>query len=97
MPVFYSLGNLVSAQDEPERILGGLAEVSWERDENGAALLAGYELLPVITHQESGDYSAMLLDDYTEELAARHRLGITKKQLEELWEKSQMRRTNPGN
>ena len=90
MPVFYSLGNLVSAQDAPERILGGLAGVTWERDENGAPLLAGYELLPVITHQESGDYSARLPEDYTEELAARHRLGITKKQLEELWEKSQM-------
>lgn len=97
MPVFYSLGNLVSAQDEPERILGGLAEVSWERSEDGMPELSGYELLPVITHQEPGDYSAMLLDDYTEELAARHRLGITKKQLEELWEKSQMRWTNPGN
>lgn len=103
MPVFYSLGNLVSAQDEPERILGGLAGVSWERCgsgencESGEIRLAGYELLPVVTHQEGGDYSARLLEDYTEELASRHRLGITKKQLEELWENSQTRRTNPGN
>ena len=97
MPVFYSLGNLVSAQDEPERILGGLAEVSWERDENGAPELAGYELLPVVTHQEPGDYSARLLEDYTEELGAQHRLGITKQEMEELWEKSQPRRTTPGN
>ena len=113
MPVFYSLGNLVSAQDEPERILGGLVRVEWDRcgkedslepgeigrsepgkpgesgkpGKSGRIRLVSYELLPIVTHQEAGDYSAWLLENYTEEQAARHRLGITKQQLEELCEK----------
>lgn len=85
MPVYYSLGNLISAQDQPERVLGGLAEVSWERGTDGTPRLSAYELVPVVTHQELGDraagkaadYSARLLSDYTQELASRHRLGVT--------------------
>lgn len=83
MLVYYSLGNFVSAQDTPERILGGMAQFRVSVTLNGCAVVeAG--LAPVVTHQADGVYTAYLLEDYTEELAGRHRLGITLEELREI-------------
>lgn len=76
MLVYYSLGNFVSAQDEPERILGGMAQFKAAITLNGCEIVeAG--LIPVVTHQADGLYTAYLLEDYTQELAEQHRLDIT--------------------
>ena len=80
MLVYYSLGNFVSAQDKPERIVGGMAQFRAAITLNGCEIVEA-DLAPVVTHQADGLYAAYLLEDYTEELARQHRLGVT---LEEL-------------
>jgi poly-gamma-glutamate capsule biosynthesis protein CapA/YwtB (metallophosphatase superfamily) len=64
MLVYYSLGNMISAQKGKEHILGGLADVTFEKDAGGRIRIARYELLPLITHQEKGNYSAWIYDEY---------------------------------
>ena len=76
MLVYYSLGNFISAQDTLERVVGGMAEFKVEITIDGCEITQA-QLLPVITHQSEGRYTAYLLKDYTEELAAKHRLGVT--------------------
>ena len=75
VPVFWSLGNLVSRQDQPERVLGGLAEFTVRRIPGGTEI-TDCRLVPVITHQTGDTTSGWLLSDYTESLAAEHRLDI---------------------
>ena len=82
MLVFYSLGNLVSAQSGTGRILGGLADVVFEKAPDGECEIVRYDLIPTITHQQKGCYAAWLLDDYPEELLRTHR---QKTGLEELF------------
>ncbi len=76
MLVYYSLGNFVSAQDKPECIVGGMARFRVAITLNGCEIVEA-DLAPVVTHQADGLYTAYLLENYTEELAGRHRLGIT--------------------
>ena len=80
MLVYNSLGNLVSRQDQPGRILGGLAEFSVQWTPHGNRICGG-RLVPVVTHQTAEETTVYLLADYTEELAAHHRLGIRKEDL----------------
>ena len=75
VPVFWSLGNLVSRQDQPERVLGGLAEFTVRRIPGGTEI-ADCRLVPVITHQTEDATSVWLLSDYPESLAAEHRLDV---------------------
>lgn len=102
VPVYWSLGNLVSRQDQPERIVGGLAEFTVRRVPCGASSssafasapaasgpavsdpaasgparrcqIADRRLVPVVTHQTEDHTTVYLLDEYTEALAAEHRL-----------------------
>ena len=75
MPVFWSLGNLISRQDQPEQVLGGLAEFSVQYSPEGCRI-ADCRLVPVITHQTKDTTTAYLLSDYTEKLAEAHRLDL---------------------
>ena len=75
MPVFWSLGNLVSRQDRPECVLGGLAEFTVRRFPGGCEV-TDCRLVPVITHQTEDATTVWLLEDYTEEKAAEHRLDV---------------------
>lgn len=70
--VFWSLGNFISNQDSTEKILGGMADITIEK-KNGNAYVKSYKMLPTVTHADSGGYSAYLLSDYTDALAASHR------------------------
>lgn len=89
MLVYYSLGNFVSAQDTPERILGGMAQFRAAITINGCEIVeAG--LVPVVTHQADGLYTTYLLDDYTEALAGQHRLGIALDELKAIAERGGM-------
>lgn len=80
MPVFYSLGNFLSHQVDPQNMLGGLASVTLEKSPKGAVRVAECTLEPTINvmlyRGEHGrfDYRPMLLTDYTDELAARHHI-----------------------
>ena len=86
MLVYYSLGNFVSAQDMPDRILGGMAQFKAVITLNGCEIVEA-DLVPVVTHQADGLYTAYLLEDYTEELAGQHRLGITLDELKAIAER----------
>lgn len=88
MPVFYSLGNFLSHQVDAVNMLGGMASVTIEKDDSGVRLTS-CELLPtinVIIHRDwagNFDYRPMLLRDYTEELAQKHRIPGTG--VEQMW------------
>lgn len=75
VPVYYSLGNFISNQDQIPRMLGMFGEITLYKDEDGVHVKEA-EATPIVTH--IGCYSeyfkVYLLDDYTEELAAEHRL-----------------------
>ncbi|MBQ1264239.1 MAG: CapA family protein [Oscillospiraceae bacterium] len=78
VPVFYSLGNFLSHQMQPQNRLGGMASMTIGRDENGV-YVKEYALTPtvnVMMRREEGwfNYRPMLLEHYTDELAAKHRL-----------------------
>ncbi len=67
---YYSLGCLVSGLNAPEHFLGGMAEFSIDRSDNGTYTVTGAKLKPVVTHRANGDeYSTYLLADYTDEIA----------------------------
>lgn len=79
MPVFYSLGNFFSHQIEAQNMLGGMASLTLERGEDGVVRLSECTLEPTVnvifrhTDDQYFDYQPMLLRDYTDEIAARHR------------------------
>ena len=93
VPVFYSLGNFLSHQTEPENMLGGMASVTICKDEAGA-YVEDYELLPTVNlitkNPDTGwyNYLPMLLSDYTPELAATHHIaGCSVEQMQTLFDK----------
>ncbi len=75
VPVLYSLGNFVSAQNKPKRLIGGMANITFTKDfQTGEVTLSKPQLDIVITHYRSG-YSGIKLyrlEDYTAELAGVH-------------------------
>ena len=55
MLVYYSLGNFVSCQTEMPRMIGGMAEITLEHDEdNNNSYIKNYSLTPLITQE--GEY-----------------------------------------
>lgn len=89
--VYYSLGNFISSQDEVPRVLGGLADITITKTtyNNEVSLeITDYNMIPLVTHQESGLYTTYRLDEYTNELAAKHKLrgkGLSVEQLNQLY------------
>ncbi len=85
--VFYSLGNFLSNQSGTDKILGGMASVTIEK-ENGVTKVTHYEMLPTVTHAD-GKYTAYMLSDYTDELAKKHRRApaLTVEKLQSLFDK----------
>ncbi len=73
MLVYYSLGNYVSGQTKKDRVVGGMAKVSIEKDyKTNESYITEYELDPIVTQQ--GEYTAYKLEDYTDELANQNRI-----------------------
>ena len=75
VPVLYSLGNFVSAQDKVRRLIGGMANVTFTKDHSTGKVTVGKPQLDiVITHYGAGFAGIKLyrLADYTETLAASH-------------------------
>lgn len=75
VPVFYSLGNFISAQNRPDTMLGGMAKVQMVYDKaTGKLSMTELGIIPLVT-----DYTASYknitiypLNSYTEAQANRH-------------------------
>jgi len=76
MLIYYSLGNMVSRQDRPESSIGGLASFTISRTPEGCTFKDPL-LLPVIAHQSATWSQAGMLDRYTAEQAASHRMHLS--------------------
>lgn len=84
---YYSLGNYVSTQKQPLCMLEEMAWVTFHVSENGVAIAEERTgALPLVCHYTSGPIrleNVYLLEDYTEEQAARHGIrsygGVTLK------------------
>lgn len=75
MLVYYSLGNFISTQKQPECLLGGMADITITRNPQTRELsISDSQLIPLVTHYnyEKNEYSVYKLEDYTEELAGEH-------------------------
>lgn len=73
--VAYSLGNFISAQDRMPRLVGGILDVSVEKDgETGTVFLREPKLRPVITQYGAGSAGVHLVlwENYTQALAQKH-------------------------
>ncbi len=81
MLVYYSLGNFVNwtsgkGAKVANRMVGGLANVTIELDEQGKAFIADYGVEAVVAHVESkiNGITVYLLSEYTEELAKKNEI-----------------------
>ncbi|MCM1187375.1 MAG: CapA family protein [Lachnoclostridium sp.] len=79
MLVYYSLGNFVNwtsgtGEGVANRMVGGMAQITLERAEDGRVLIADYGVMPLVCHVEAGTdgVTVYALSDYTEELAERN-------------------------
>lgn len=79
MLVYYSIGNYVNwtsgtGKGVANRMVGGMANVTISRDEDGTAFIAEYGVEPVVCHVEgqTNGITVYLLKEYTEELAQRN-------------------------
>lgn len=78
--VYYSLGNFISAQDEPERMIGGMASFTLTYDfTNQKTSFENVEFIPTITWFNS-DYSLFrtyAMPEYNNDLASSHWLSVS--------------------
>ncbi len=73
--IFYSLGNFMSHQTEPDTLPGGAASVTIRKGPAEDAEIADYELLPLICHFDGKTTKVYFLEDYTDDLAAEHTIN----------------------
>lgn len=74
MLVYYSLGNFISCQDTKECMIGGMADITLEKDSSGKCRIKQYGLVPIVTHRvfTMGQYTSYKLSDYTQSLVAEN-------------------------
>src|SRR5699024_12862267 len=75
MLVYYSLGNFISTQKEPQCMLGGMADITITKDPKSQELtIAQADLVPLVTHynHDKEAYAVYPLAEYTDELAEGH-------------------------
>ncbi|MCD7739026.1 MAG: CapA family protein, partial [Lachnospiraceae bacterium] len=83
MLVYYSLGNFISYQDEMERMLGGMADITITISDDSVSY--EYDLVPLVTYIHSGvGTTTYFLSDYDK---TDHKYGATKENMAELFEK----------
>ena len=94
MLVYYSLGNYVNGTSSTngnlaQRMVGGIADVIIQRDENGKVVIVENTVTPIVCHIAEGDaYTVYFLKDYTEELAKENRIILqdSKFSLQACWD-----------
>lgn len=75
--VYYSLGNFVSHQLQPEQLLGGMARIKITKTDDEISI-ASAELVPLVTYYSKSEdssayqFSIYKLDDYTNSIAKTH-------------------------
>ena len=81
MLVYYSLGNFVnwtssSGDGISNRMVGGMADVTLERDDTGNVTISDYGITALVCHLTDGQdgVSVKYLADYSEELASQNRI-----------------------
>ena len=81
MLVYYSLGNFVnwtssSGDGIANRMVGGMAQITIEKDESGNTYIKEYGIEELICHLEKGvnGVTVYLLDEYTEEFADKNQI-----------------------
>ena len=81
MLVYYSLGNFVnwtasSGDGIANRMVGGMAQVTLERDENGLVSIADYQVTALVCHLKNGQdgVTVMPLSTYSEALASENQI-----------------------
>ena len=85
--VYYSLGNFISNQKQIPTLLGGMADLIIERNDEGNVEVKKYDLIPLVTHYTDNYYTTYKLSDYTNELAKEHKISRTSNfSVEKLWE-----------
>lgn len=78
MLVYYSLGNFVNGTSSTghgvtNRMVGGIADVTLERQEDGTVGIASYGAKEIVCHMGEGtEYSVYYMEDYTEEMASKN-------------------------
>ena len=78
MLVYYSLGNFVNGTSSTghgvtNRMVGGIADVTLERQEDGTVEIASYGAKEIVCHMGEGtDYTVYYMEDYTEEMASEN-------------------------
>ena len=82
MLVYYSLGNYVnwtagSGAGVANRMVGGMAKITIEKDEMGNTYIEDYGIEPLVCHVETGENGVTVypLSEYTQELAERNQIG----------------------
>ncbi len=81
MLVYYSIGNFINSTAQTgagiaNRMVGAMAKVSLEKDENGTVSIKDYSALPLVTHVLTGQgaITTYKLSDYTEEMASENEI-----------------------
>ena len=81
MLVYYSIGNFInstaqSGKGVANRMVGGIANVTLDKNESGEVYIKDYGVTPVVTHVLTGSakITTYLLSDYTEELAKENEI-----------------------
>ena len=81
MLVYYSLGNFVNwtsgtGEGVANRMVGGMAEVTLTKNEDGEVEIADYGVKPIISHVTSGPegVTTYFLENYSEELAEENEI-----------------------
>lgn len=81
MLVYYSLGNFVNwtsgtGDGVANRMVGGMAQVRIEVNENGEVIIAEYDVEPLVCHVEEGmdGVRVYFLEDYSVELAGKNEI-----------------------
>ena len=75
MLVYYSLGNFLSYQKEPARMLGGIAHVTITKDDS-ETYISDASITPIVTHYEHGpadyNYGIYKLSEYSSDMGDIH-------------------------
>ena len=76
--VIWSLGNLISTQENFPNTLGGLADIKVEKDyDNNTVTISSVGFIPTVAHYDYGRANVRIIpfSDYTNDLASKHGSG----------------------
>ncbi len=81
MLVYYSIGNFINSTAQKgagiaNRMVGGIANVTLDRSDNGEVYISDYGVTPIVTHVLTGSQkiTTYKLSDYSEELARENEI-----------------------